>query len=145
MLKGTITHPELIYALAKAGHGSQILITDSNYAADALISDGATRINLNLTPGKLLVTEIMEAILSALPIEHAYSMIMDDGNDPDIVQDFRRLLPDAAPIEALARQSFYATAQDSKTTIAIVSGDQRLFANIILIVGYIEPDGTAHF
>lgn len=145
MLKGNVTHPEMIYALARAGHGSRVLITDSNYAADVLKSPRATRINLNLMPGKLLVTEIMQAVLSMVPIEHANSMQQDDGTDPDIVAAFRELLPTDVSIQSLNRADFYDKAQDDATSLVIVSGDSRLFANIILTIGYMEPDGTAHY
>ncbi len=145
MLKSKITQPEVIHALARTGHGSRLLITDSNYAADVLSSESATRIFLNFMPGKLLVTEIMEGILSAVPVEQAYSMLTDAGENPDIVQDFRRLLPDRTELSALKRDDFYALAQDHRTSVVIVSGDQRLFANIILVVGFIHPDGTPQY
>jgi L-fucose mutarotase/ribose pyranase (RbsD/FucU family) len=31
MLKGTLIHPQILEALGRAGHGSQILIADGNY------------------------------------------------------------------------------------------------------------------
>lgn len=142
MLKTEIIHPELIYALARAGHGSRILITDSNYASDIFASESATRVYLNFMPGKLLVTEIMEGLLATLPIENAYSMLTDDNQDAAIVQHFDDLLPAKAERKALKRDDFYAMAKDRQTSIVIVSGDQRLFANIILTVGFIHPDGT---
>ena len=145
MLKSKLIHPELIRALAGAGHGSQILITDSNYASDVLKPEAVTPIYLNFMPGKLLVTEILEGILSAVPIEAAMSMLTDDGENPDIVQDFRALLPEQVEISALQRDDFYAAAMNRKTSIVIVSGDQRLFANLILVVGFIQPDGMSHY
>lgn len=142
MLKTRIIHPELIHALARAGHGSRILITDSNYAADIFTSESATRVYLNFVPGKLLVTEIMEGVLDTLPIENAYSMLTDDNEDPEIVQDFDDLLPAGAGRIPLKRDTFYEMAKDYQTSIVIVSGDQRLFANIMLTTGFIHPDGT---
>lgn len=145
MLKTKLLHPELIRALAGAGHGSQILITDSNYASDVLIPEGVKHIYLNFMPGKLLVTEILEGVLSAVPIEEAFSMLTDDNQDPEIVQQFRALIPDEAAITSLKRDDFYATAMSHKTSIVIVSADQRLFANIILVVGFIHPDGSPQY
>ena len=105
MLKTEIIHPELIYALARAGHGSRILITDSNYASDIFASESATRVYLNFMPGKLLVTEIMEGLLATLPIENAYSMLTDDNQDAAIVQHFDDLLPAKAERKALKRDA----------------------------------------
>lgn len=145
MLKYKLTHPELIGALARMGHGSRVLITDANYAADVHVSPTATRIYLNLAPGMISATEILDKILEAIPVEFANLMLMDDGQEPPIASEYRAMLPTAVHVEPLARAEFYSAAKDSRTSVVVVTGEQRLFANILLRVGFINPDGTAHY
>lgn len=145
MLKYRITHPELIGALGKVGHGSQILIVDSNYAIDVNVAPSATRIYLNFTAGMLKSTDVLPAICASIPIEAAQFMLMENGEEAPIISEFRPMLPQGAPFTGIRRLDFYEAGVSPKTSIAIITGEQRLYACLMLTVGYIQPDGTAHY
>ena len=71
MLYGPMIHPELLGALGRAGHGSKILITDGNYPHETGAPPAARRIYLNLAPGLLSVSQILDVLKQAVPIERA--------------------------------------------------------------------------
>src|SRR5690606_6568957 len=94
MLKQRLIHPEVLEALAAAGHGSRILITDGNYPASTCIGDNASLVYLNLAPGLVTVTDVLSVLLTAIPIEDAAVMEPADGPDPAIFAEFQRMMPD---------------------------------------------------
>ncbi len=79
MLKGRLLHPDIIGTLASSGHGAQVLITDGNYPASTKAGPMANAVYLNLAPGKMLVTEVLETILTAIPVEKAEVMQPEEG------------------------------------------------------------------
>lgn len=145
MLKGRLIHPPLINALARMGHGSRILLADANYASDVLAPPSAERVYLNFAPGLLTATDILEVLLSAIPVEFAYAMRTDSGETPSIVEVFRSLLPAQTSLEILSRQPFYDAVRDPRTSVIVATGEQRLYANLLLSVGFINVDGTPQY
>jgi L-fucose mutarotase len=139
MLKTRLLHPEILAALGEAGHGALVLIADGNYPLATRSNPDAYRVFLNLTPGKLTVTDILEVIADAIPVEAAYVMGPDDGSEPSIYEDFRRLLPDN-DLERLGRFEFYDMARSSDCALAIATGEQRIYANILLTIGVVHPE-----
>jgi L-fucose mutarotase len=69
MLRGELLHPEILFALGGAGHGSQILITDGNYPHVTKSNPDAERVYLNLAPGVLNAVQVLKVIAGAVPIE----------------------------------------------------------------------------
>lgn len=138
MLKSKLIHPPLVQALAAAGHGGKVLITDSNFAFSTNINPAAERIHLNLMPDCVTVTQVLEAVISAVPIEAVDVMRTDDGTEPSIWADFRQLLPEFE-LRANDRHAFYDLALERHCCVAVATGDTRLYANILLTVGYIVP------
>jgi L-fucose mutarotase len=51
MLRTQLIHPQILGALAEAGHGSQVLISDGNFPHVTATPPGARRVYLNLSPG----------------------------------------------------------------------------------------------
>jgi L-fucose mutarotase len=139
MLKTRLLHPEILAALGEAGHGAQVLIADGNYPLATRSNPDAYRVFLNLEPGKLTVTEVLEVIADAIPVESAYVMGPDDGSEPSIYEDFRRLLPEN-PLERLGRFEFYDMARSTDCALAIATGEQRIYANILLTIGVVQPE-----
>ncbi len=76
---------------------------------------------LNLAPGRLTVTEVLEVLVDAIPIEAAHVMGPDDGSEPSIYAGFRDLLPGIG-LERLDRFGFYALSQTADTSLAIADG-----------------------
>ena len=139
MLKTRLLHPEILAALGEAGHGAQVLIADGNYPLATRSNPDAYRVFLNLEPGKLTVTDVLSVIAEAIPVEAAYVMGPDDGSEPSIYEDFRGLLPENE-LERLGRFEFYDMARGPDTALAIATGEQRLYANILLTIGVVMPE-----
>ncbi len=138
MLKTTLLHPEILYALGAAGHGSTVLISDGNYPHTTGSNSAATRVFLNLAPGVLTVTEILKVIAQAIPVESVNVMATADGSEPPIWAEFRDLLP-ANTLEPLGRFAFYDAASKDNVALVIASGEQRIYANILLTIGVVMP------
>ena len=75
MLHGPMLHPELIGALGRAGHGSRILIGDGNYPSMNGVNPAAERVYLNLAPGLLTVSQILDVVKETIPIEQVALMV----------------------------------------------------------------------
>jgi L-fucose mutarotase len=136
MLRGHLIHPEILQALGQAGHGAQILIADGNYPLLTRSHPNAHRVYLNLSPGLVAVPDVLKAIISVTPMEAAHVMMPDDGSDPSIFADFRNLLPTLA-LQKLDRWTFYEHASSPHTALAIATGEQRIYANILLTIGVV--------
>jgi L-fucose mutarotase len=142
LLRYRLTHPPLLRALGAAGHGSQVLIADGNYPHTTGISPSTELIHLNLRPGLVTVDEVLELVIDAVPVEAAQVMNPDDGGEPSIMTTFRTLLGPDAPITGLARSDFYAAGRHPNVAVAVATGEERWYANILLTIGAI-PSGSA--
>lgn len=134
MIKTRLIHPHIIEALAAAGHGAKILIADGNYPASTQIGENAELVYLNLAPGKPTVTEVLDILLTAIPVEDAAVMEPENGPEPGIFQEFRSLLP-SLELTKYSRYEFYEEASGPDTCLQIVTGEQRIYANILLTIG----------
>ena len=139
MLKTALLHPEILRALASAGHGAQVLITDGNYPASTGSPLSAAHVYLNLAPGLVNVTDVLRALLTAIPIEAAHVMQTADGSEPPIFQEFRDLLGADLPLQPLERFAFYAAASLPAVCLVIATGEQRIYANLLLTIGVVMP------
>ena len=93
MIDAKLIHPQILSALGSAGHGSTILIPDGNYPFETGANPLAERVYLNLAPGMVTVTDVLEAVLSVTPVEAAHVMARHDGAEPSI---YRRIPKTAA-------------------------------------------------
>jgi len=139
MLKTRLLHPGILEALGAAGHGAQVLIADGNYPLATRSNDAARRVYLNLAPGLLGVTDVLGVLVDAIPVEAAHVMGPDDGEEPGIFAEFRRMLPDT-PLQRLGRFQFYDMARGADLALAIATGEQRIYANLLLTIGVVMPD-----
>lgn len=138
MLKTTLLHPEILSALGGSGHGGKILIADGNYPFSTRAHPAAPRVYLNFMPGKLTATEVLEGIVASVPIEAADVMVPDSGPEPPIFTEFRALLPDLE-LKKCGRFAFYDLCRDSDLCLVIATGEQRIYANILLTIGVVFP------
>ncbi|HOZ47344.1 MAG TPA: RbsD/FucU family protein [Candidatus Hydrogenedentes bacterium] len=138
MLRQRLTHPEILEALAAAGHGSKVLIADGNYPASTCLGPNASLVYLNLAPGKPTVTEVLDILLTSIVVEDAMVMTPEDGPEPGIFQEFRSLMPDVS-LTKLGRFEFYEEAGGADTCLQIVTGEQRIYANLLLTIGVVLP------
>ena len=136
MLKGKLIHPEILEALGRAGHNSKVLIADGNYPFSTASARRARLVFLNLSPGLVKVTDVLAALVEAVPIEAAAVMQPPDEMPP-IFAEFSQLLPAGIELQPLERYSFYAAGRDETVALVIATAEERLYANILLTIGYI--------
>lgn len=141
MLLSPMIHPQLLAALARSGHSSKVLITDGNYPAAHGAPASAERIYLNLAPGLLNVSQILEVLKQTIPIERAGLMVPAADavgiEKPDSIpahDEYRAALPEV-DFDEIPRWDFYDVAAANDVTVVIVSADQRLYANLLLTIG----------
>ena len=139
MLRFPLIHPPLLAALAAAGHGGRVLIADANYSHSTNVNPAAALIHLNLRPGLVTVDQVLEPVLAAVPIEDATVMRPDDGSTPEVFGRYRDLLGAGYDLRPLGRLDFYAECRQPDLAVCVATGDQRLYANILLTIGYIIP------
>ena len=139
MLKTQLIQPDMLRAIGSAGHGSQILIADGNYPATTTAGPNAELVYLNLCPGTVTVTEVLKAIAACVPIEAAHVMQTADGSEPPVFNEFRALLPCGVDIEPVERFAFYDAAGASQVCLVVATGEQRIYANILLTIGVVPP------
>jgi L-fucose mutarotase len=147
MLKNQLLHPQITAALARAGHGSKVLISDGNYPHWTKRGPNAQVVYLNLAPGQPTVTDVLKVLITAIPIEAAE--VMDYARsgpyalkeDPPIWDEFRRVLRDAkveVELTKIERFSFYDAAGTRDVCLTIATGEQRIYANLLLTIGVVR-------
>ena len=142
MLKGRLIHPDILGTLGALGHGSKILISDGNYPIGTKLSPRARAVYLNLSPGIVAVTEVLEAVLSAIPLEAAHVMMPADGKEAAIFSEFREILRKSGAqvdLQALDRFGFYDAASAPDVGLGIHTAESRIYANILLTIGVVKP------
>ena len=150
MMRTPVLHPQLLAALAGAGHGSQVLIADANYPASTARGPRAEVLHLNLVPGTVDAVTVLRAVCAVVPVEEARVMApntdgpyaMDD--DPEIWENFRdvlRLADGPDRLDPVERMAFYRAASADDVVLTVVSGETRLYANVLLRIGVVWPDG----
>lgn len=134
MLTTKLIQPQIMAALSLCGHRSKILIADGNYPlADK--SGQAEKVYLGLTKGIPTVTDVLDAVLSVINVEKAEVMTPDDGSNPLIFEEFRTCLG-GMELCGLQRNEFYAACMaEGAVVLAISTGEQRIYGNILLTVG----------
>lgn len=141
MLYGPMTHPQFLRALAAAGHGSKILLADANYPHTTGVNPRCELISLNLAPGLLDVSHVLDVLKRTIPIERAEIMTPAPDADPveiPIHDEFRAALP-GVEFGEISRWDFYEAARDENVGIIVATGEQRLYGNLLLTVGVRQP------
>jgi L-fucose mutarotase len=88
----------------------------------------------------LTVTQVLDVLLDAIPVEAATVMQTPDGVSPPIHQEFATLLPMGIEIKQLERYAFYDAVSSPQTALIIATGESRRFANLLLTVGVVRKD-----
>lgn len=133
MVKNGLIHPDLLRELALCGHGDKVLIADGNYPL-AQKSGDAAKIYLGLRLGTPSATEVLETLLTVVNVEKAEVMEPDDETVPPVFDEFSHCLK-GMTLDTLSRQSFYHACADAKVRVAIATGEQRVYANVLLTIG----------
>lgn len=141
MLHGPMIHPPLLRALAGAGHGAKILIADSNYPHETYANPRSQVVFLNLAPGLINATDVLDVLKRTIPIEAA--SVMTPAPDAEQIEipihdEFRAALPDV-PVGAISRWDFYAAAGAEDVAVVIATGEARVYANLLVTIGVRQP------
>src|SRR3954449_6533688 len=116
MLRHLLIHPKINEVLGRAGHHGKILIADGNYPASSAIGPNAELVSLNLMPGVVTCTQVLQALLSAIPIERANTMMYERTGpyalteDPPVWEEYRRTIREAGldvELKPIEKWSFY--------------------------------------
>ncbi len=144
MLKSSLIHPDICAVLGRSGHHAKILIADGNYPASSKRGPNAELVHLNLSPGIVTCDQVLSALVAAIPIETANTMMVEDSGpyriegDPPVWKDYVRTLQSAGlsvPLEPLEKWTFYDAVCSPDHVLTIQTGEQQRYANILLTVG----------
>ena len=144
MLKHQLIHPKISELLARAGHHSRILIADWNYPASTKKGPHAEVVSLNLAPGIVTVTQTLQVLLSAVPVDQVNTMGIpaDDPyaqkGEPPVWKEFRKIIAGARlrlKLEPIPKWDFYEAVSSPDHVLTIQTGDQALWANLLLKMG----------
>ncbi|MGW4892853.1 RbsD/FucU domain-containing protein [Kitasatospora sp. NPDC004240] len=141
MLLSDLLHPGILESLAGAGHGARVLLADGHYPSSTATGERARTVHLNLAPGLLDVTTVLDVLLRALPVESAHVMVPPAGDpEPPAIAGYRSVLA-PRPVEELDRVAFYEAARSPDLALAVVTADTRTYANLLLTIG-VRAEGT---
>lgn len=144
MLNHQLIHPKINEVLGRAGHYSTVLIADGNYPAYNARGPRSELVSLNLAPGVVTCTEVLKALVTAIPVQQANTMQYQTSGpfaltkDPPVWDHYRAVFKNAAidleltPIEQF---QFYETVAEPEHVLTIQTGDQALYANLLLTIG----------
>ena len=144
MLKHRLIHPEISAILARAGHHAKVLIADGNYPCSTKKGPNATVVCLNLSPGCVTVAQALDAVLSAVQVDHVNTMGIpaDDSyaqaGEPPVWNEFRRVVAASgctAQVAPILKWDFYTHVESPDHVLTIQTGDQALWANVLLTLG----------
>jgi L-fucose mutarotase len=144
MLKHRLIHPKINEILGRAGHHSKVLIADGNYPASSTLGPRAEQVSLNLMPGVVNCTQVLEAVLSAIPVERANTMMYEKtgpyalSEDPPVWANYRKAMKDAGlklELEPIEKWEFYKAVSTPDHVLTIQTADQQRFANLLLTIG----------
>ncbi len=144
MLKHQLIHPKINEVIGRAGHHSTILIADGNYPAWSKKGPNAEVVSLNLMPGLVSCTQVLQAIFSAVPIEEINTMMYETEGpyalkaDPPVWDEYRKVIEQAGldlALKPIEKWSFYQAVATADHVLTIQTGDQQRFANVLLSIG----------
>ena len=149
MLRTPVTHPEILSALGRAGHLARVLIADGNYPHSTRRNPAAATVWANYRPGLLGGAEVLGMVCDLVPVEAVTVMepakegpFAVDG-DPPVWADYRRVLAEKAGyeggFEALQKPAFNELTASEDLCLVIATGEQALYANVLLTIGVVEP------
>ncbi len=144
MLKHQLLHPQINAVLGRAGHHARVLIADGNYPASTALGPNAELVSLNLSPGVVTCTQVLQALVSAIPIEAAHPMMYETSGpyaldrDPPVWDEYRAVFRGAGlfvELKPIEKWEFYKAVNTPDHVLTIQTADQQRFANLLLVIG----------
>jgi len=148
MLLSRLLHPKITEVIARSGHTSKVLIADGNYPAATTLGPNTELVSLNLSPGVVNCTQVLETLLSAVPLQTVNTMQPESegpyamSEEPPVWSEYRKAIKDAGldlKLEPIERWDFYKAVATPEVALTIHTADQNLFANILLTIGVRKP------
>ena len=144
MLNSQLIHPTISRILGEAVHHATILIADGNYPASSKRGPRCELVSLNLMPGVVTCNQVLQAILSAIPIEAVSTMMTETSgpyaleSDPPVWADYRASLKNAGldlELQPIDKWKFYEAVATTDHVLTVQTADTQRYANILLTVG----------
>ncbi|MFM8283880.1 MAG: RbsD/FucU family protein [Planctomycetaceae bacterium] len=146
MLDTPLLHPDILRALARAGHHSKVLIADGNYPADNKRGPRAELVSLQLSPGIPTVAQVLAAVLATVRVDEVFTMGIDRSDpyaaatpgDPPVWEEYRRVIVAAgAPLvlRPIVKWDFYDAVASPDHVLTIQTAETRPWANLLLSLG----------
>ena len=144
MLHHGLVHPRILEVLGRAGHHAKVLIADGNYPASSTMGPRAEQVCLNLSPGVVTCTQVLEALVTAIPIEAAHTMDYERTGpyalkaDPPVWSEYRSVFKKAkmdVKLQPIEKWDFYTAVATPDHVLTIQTADLQRYANILLSVG----------
>ncbi|KAF3708282.1 Fucose mutarotase [Channa argus] len=149
VLKGvpSVLSPELLYVLAKMGHGDELVLADANFPSSSICACGPKEIRAD----GLGIPKLLDAILKLLPLDTyvpSPAAVMDlvdsdkqRGLTVPVWDTYTQLLDHVGtqtPLEKVERFAFYERAKKAYAVVA--TGETALYGNLILKKGVIPAE-----
>ncbi|XP_054440800.1 fucose mutarotase isoform X2 [Pteronotus mesoamericanus] len=148
VLKGVpaLLSPELLYALARMGHGDAIVLADVNFPTSSICKCGPEEIRAD----GLDIPQLLEAVLKLLPLDtyvespaavmELVSSDMERGLQTPVWKSYQSILLEAgcSPLAQIERFEFYEQAK--KAFAVVATGETALYGNLILKKGVLAPE-----
>src|SRR3954453_6513723 len=148
MLRLPVLHPEILSALASAGHLATGLISDGNYPHNTKPNPRTKIVYANFVPGVISATTALEMVCDLVPIEAAAVMAPDKtgeyamAEDPPIWAEFRQILKSRSDFRGeltpLFKPQFNQHARAEDLCLIIATAEQRIWSNILLTIGVVR-------
>ncbi|XP_063048370.1 fucose mutarotase [Engraulis encrasicolus] len=146
VLKGipALLSPELLYALAKMGHGDELVLADVNFPVSSVCKCGPVEIRAD----GLQIPELLKATLKLFPLDtyvRSPAAVMDlvesdkaRGLEVPVWNTYMSMLEQAGSqgsLEFMERFAFYERAK--KAFAVVATGETALYGNLIIKKGVI--------
>ena len=136
--------PDLLFCLARMGHGDELVIADSNFPAESSANHCIETQVIQL-PG-MNAAEAISLITTVMPLDYftEYAVLrMEVDNKPDEMNDahkeawdvLERIKPKEAHLASIERQSFYEKAR--KAFVVVQTTESRPYSCFILRKGVV--------
>jgi L-fucose mutarotase len=148
MLKLPVLHPQILSALASAGHLGKILISDGNYPHNTRPNPRPPIVWANFTPGVVDAVTLLRLVCQVVPIEKVEVMepartgLYAMQEDPPIWADFRKTLAQygdfTGELIPLQKDPFNVQCRSDDLCLVIASAETQIYANILLTIGVVR-------
>ncbi|MCK6264594.1 L-fucose mutarotase [Vibrio sp. ZSDE26] len=128
-----IIEPELLYILAKMGHGDEVILSDIHFPAHSFNNNVLQARGCEVSALADAITDLIE--LDQYVVDKAVMMqtVGDDVHPEGLIDEYTQSLPTGTEISFIERFAFYERAKNA--SCVVVTGTTRKYGNLILKKG----------